>query len=65
MDKGHIVGMVLLDLQEAFDTVDRSIFLMKLVRLVLVNLPCAGILHICWTDSSLSIFQGHIHQLLL
>ena len=27
MDKGHLVGMVLLDLQKAFDTVDRGILL--------------------------------------
>ena len=30
MDKGNMVGMVLLDLQKAFDTVDRSISLLKL-----------------------------------
>ena len=33
MDKGNFVGMVLLDLQKAFDTVDHDILLMKLVSL--------------------------------
>ena len=30
MDKGNMVGMLLLDLQKAFDTVDNTILLMKL-----------------------------------
>ena len=30
MDKGNFVGMVLMDLQKAFDTADHDIFLMKL-----------------------------------
>ena len=33
MDKGHFVGMVLLDLQKAVDTVDHGILLMKLKAL--------------------------------
>ena len=33
MDKGHFVGMVLLDLQKELDTVDHSILLMKLEAL--------------------------------
>ena len=33
MDNGHYVGMVLLNLQKAFDTVDHNILLMKLVAL--------------------------------
>jgi hypothetical protein len=30
MDKGNLVGMILMNLQKAFDTLDHSIFIMKL-----------------------------------
>ena len=48
MDKGHFIGMVLLDLQKAFDTVDHSTLIMKLEALGLSQ----GILR--WFRSYLS-----------
>ena len=37
MDKGNVVGMVLLDLQKAFDTVNLSILLAKLEAIDVSN----------------------------
>ena len=50
-DKGNLVGMALLDLQKAFDTVDHSILIMKL--------QCIGLGNdvICWFKSYLSCRQ--------
>ena len=48
MDKGNFVGMILLDLQKAFDTVDHSILTMKLQALGLNELS------VCWFSSYLS-----------
>lgn len=53
MDKGNMVGMVLLDLQKAFDTVDHGILLMKLRAIGLA-------------ESSVSWFSSYLsdrHQL--
>jgi len=40
MDKGHLVGMVLLDLQKAFNTVDHGILIMKLISYEFYYLRC-------------------------
>jgi hypothetical protein len=49
MDKGHFVGMVLLDLQKAFDTVNHSILLMKL--------KCIGL-----SDPSIRWFTSYLSE---
>ncbi len=40
MDKGKLSGMVLLDLQKAFDTVDHSILLLKVKAMGFSNMAC-------------------------
>lgn len=49
MDKGNYTGMVLLDLQKAFDTVDHSLLLMKLQAIGL-------------NDKAVSWFQSYLTQ---
>ena len=48
MDKGNLVGMILLDLKKTFDTVNHSIFLMKLKAIGLSESP------VRWFSSYLS-----------
>jgi len=42
MDSGNFVGMILLDLQKAFDTVEHVILISKLKPLVLVMIMFYG-----------------------
>ena len=48
-DKGNLIGMVLLDLQKAFDTVDHNILLGKLQALVI-------------QESALKWFKGYLEN---
>ncbi|KAH3778024.1 hypothetical protein DPMN_179477 [Dreissena polymorpha] len=43
MDEGKMVGMILLDLQKAFDTVNHSILIMKLRLLVSIVTQSGGL----------------------
>ncbi len=43
MDKGKLSGMVLFDLQKAFDSVDHSILLLKVKAMGFINMACKRI----------------------
>jgi len=52
MDSGNYVGMALLDLQKAFDTVDHTILLMKLEALGLNDSAVQWFVHTFQIDNS-------------
>ena len=52
MDNGNYVGMVLLDLQKDFDTVDHTILLMKLEALGLNDSAVQWFVHTFQIDNS-------------
>ena len=59
-DSGLLTGMVLIDLQKAFDTIDHYLFIKKCLIWVLLMRQSSGIHHISQIGSLLSVWKMQI-----